>query len=110
MFLADAPYAIAVMTTNLYSLDAGRRFIHDISRIAYDDLSRFGIWRETNLPGPSLSLTLPFVGRAAAGLRGRHQIPSDLQRWLQAGAASAAAPDATVGQPATPNRSTQPSS
>ena len=38
VFLEDAPYAIAVMTTNLPSLEAGRRFIHDVSRVAYDEL------------------------------------------------------------------------
>ncbi len=38
---ATAPYVIAVMTTALHSKDAGRAFIHTISRLAYvDELER----------------------------------------------------------------------
>ncbi|GAC1497647.1 MAG: hypothetical protein NVS1B14_00120 [Vulcanimicrobiaceae bacterium] len=44
------PYVIAVMTTNLPSLASGRRFIRGVSRLAYDDYMRFGVWRENN-PG-----------------------------------------------------------
>ncbi len=39
------PYVIAVMTTQLPDLDLGRAFIHRVSRIAYDDLTRFAAWR-----------------------------------------------------------------
>ncbi len=39
------PYVIAVMTTELPDLDLGRSFIHRISRIAYDRLTRFATWR-----------------------------------------------------------------
>ncbi len=40
------PYVIAVMTTQLPDLDLGRAFIHKISRIAYDALGRFSMWRQ----------------------------------------------------------------
>jgi len=50
-------YVIAVMTTNLPSLSAGRSFIRRVSRIAYFDLQRFGLWRENN--GDTLPSTTP---------------------------------------------------
>jgi beta-lactamase class A len=40
------PYVIAVMTTQLPDLELGRRFIHKVSRIAYDAFERFASWRE----------------------------------------------------------------
>ncbi len=40
------PYVIAVMTTDLPTLDAGRRFIRGVSRMAYDALGKFASWRE----------------------------------------------------------------
>jgi len=49
VYAAQESYVIAVMTTNLPSLTAGRRFIRRVSRIAYHDLERFALWRETNL-------------------------------------------------------------
>ena len=48
VFLNNAPYAIAVMTTNLSTLDAGYTFIHGVSRIAYQELARFAAWRQAN--------------------------------------------------------------
>ena len=42
----DEPYVIAVMTTNLPTLDQGRHWIHGVSRIAYDELGRFAQWRQ----------------------------------------------------------------
>lgn len=44
------PYVIAVMTTDLPSLPAGRTFIRHISKMAFTDLSRFGEWRAANEP------------------------------------------------------------
>ncbi|MBV9403194.1 MAG: serine hydrolase [Candidatus Eremiobacteraeota bacterium] len=41
-------YVIAVMTTDLPSLSAGRRFIRRVSSVAYHDLQRFGLWRQNN--------------------------------------------------------------
>src|ERR1700738_930979 len=41
VYLGGDPYVIAVMTTDLPTLDAGRRFIRGVSRLAYDALGRF---------------------------------------------------------------------
>lgn len=42
----NEPYVIAVMTTQLPSLDSGRSFIRKISRLTYDGIGRFTAWRE----------------------------------------------------------------
>jgi beta-lactamase class A len=42
------PYVIAVMTTALPDLDAGRVFIRGVSRMAYTALGRFTAWRTAN--------------------------------------------------------------
>lgn len=47
VFASDAPYAIAVMTTNLRSKDLGRSFIHSVSRMAYTQELRLARWRQT---------------------------------------------------------------
>jgi beta-lactamase class A len=44
----NEPYVIAVMTTNLSSLDSGRTFIHHISRVAYARMEQFAQWRAEN--------------------------------------------------------------
>ena len=75
VFLHQAPYAIAVMTTNLPTLDAGYDFIHGVSRLAYDEFARFAEWRETN--------ALPDL----------EQPPQDLQMWTPANAVPSALPD-----------------
>jgi len=41
VYLNHEPYAIAVMATNLSTLDAGYHFIQGVSRIAYSELARF---------------------------------------------------------------------
>jgi beta-lactamase class A len=41
----QAPYVIAVMTTDLPSLDDGRTAIRGISRLAYRDMNALGSWR-----------------------------------------------------------------
>jgi len=46
VFQDEEPYIIAVMTTQLPDLDLGRAFIHKISRITYNELSRLASWRE----------------------------------------------------------------
>ena len=48
VFEGDRPYVIAVMTTDLPTLEAGRRFIRGVSRMAYDALGRFASWRDGN--------------------------------------------------------------
>ncbi len=65
----NEPYVIAVMTTQLPSLDLGRRFIRKVSRIAYDQLGRFSAWREDRgiaaftpgLPQVPVAAALPVV-------------------------------------------------
>jgi beta-lactamase class A len=47
----NEPYVIAVMTTDLPSLESGRSFIHRISRVAYADIEQFGQWRADNGTG-----------------------------------------------------------
>ncbi|MDQ6826082.1 MAG: class A beta-lactamase-related serine hydrolase, partial [Candidatus Eremiobacteraeota bacterium] len=47
------PYVIAVMTTNLRSLTSGRAFIRSVSRVSYDALQRFGVWKATGDTGAS---------------------------------------------------------
>jgi beta-lactamase class A len=48
VFLNSEPYIIAVLTTHLPTLDAGRRFIRGVSLLAYDALEKFATWREAN--------------------------------------------------------------
>ena len=48
VYSPGAPYVIAVMTTNLPTLSAGRAFIHNVSRLAYHGLNRFAKWRAEN--------------------------------------------------------------
>ncbi len=55
---ADSPYVIAVLTTDLPSLPAGRQFIHRISRVAYSHFEELAKWRAANTlddsaPAPS---------------------------------------------------------
>ncbi len=45
---AAEPYVIAVMTTDLSSLDSGRSFIRRISRVAYNRMEQFAHWRAEN--------------------------------------------------------------
>lgn len=45
---ADAPYVIAVLTTDLPSLPVGRNLIRHISKVAYMNLERYAKWRVAN--------------------------------------------------------------
>lgn len=47
VFENDAPYVIAVMTTHLPSLSAGRAFIRSLSKMAFTNESRLAIWRDS---------------------------------------------------------------
>jgi len=67
-------YVIAVMTTDLPSLSAGRRFIRRVSSIAYHDLERFGVWREAN-PEASTDTT-PASGLDASPVQNGLSAPS----------------------------------
>jgi beta-lactamase class A len=77
VYLEDEPYAIAVMATDLTTLDAGYHFIHVISRIAYDQLTRFVAWREANDIAP----LIPFGGAPGPQPQGAGAPASDLQMW-----------------------------
>ena len=93
VYLDNEPYVMAVMSTNLPSLDAGYSFIHGISRIAYRQLARFNVWREANdmgTPGFASSLD-PAAGGPAA--------QRDLQMWTPPVDAPAEALPVTVPPP-----------
>jgi hypothetical protein len=45
---AEEPYVIAVLTTDLPSLGAGRQFIHRISRVTYAHFQQLAKWRAAN--------------------------------------------------------------
>jgi beta-lactamase class A len=53
VFLGQQPYVIAVMTTHLADLDAGRDFIRHVSRLAFDTFSRLAQLRDPYEPLPS---------------------------------------------------------
>jgi beta-lactamase class A len=75
VYLNSEPYAIAVMATNLPTLDAGYRFIQGVSRVAYHELSLFGAWREANAFAPATAF-----GVTPANAEG--PVPArDLQMW-----------------------------
>jgi len=45
VYADNAPYVIAVMTTDLPTLSAGRRFIRGVSRLAYKEMAALADWR-----------------------------------------------------------------
>ncbi len=53
VFADPQPYVIAVMTTNLPSLSAGRRFIRGVSRLAYDQIEQLAGEAPVKAPAPS---------------------------------------------------------
>ncbi|MDE2571986.1 MAG: serine hydrolase [bacterium] len=53
VYVAEAPYAIAVMTTHLGSLDAGRAFIHAVSSLAYRKITALAALRADGTLTPS---------------------------------------------------------
>lgn len=76
VYLNSEPYAIAVMATNLPTLDAGYRFIQGVSRVAYHELSAFSLWRAANdfAPAAPFDVTAPAVAAGTSAAR-------DLQMW-----------------------------
>jgi beta-lactamase class A len=74
VFLNNEPYIIAVMATDLPTLDAGYRFIHGISRVAYDALTRFANWRASNGTGAA-TLAAPIAQAAVP------PVAPDQQMW-----------------------------
>ncbi|TAM56564.1 serine hydrolase [bacterium] len=65
VYLHDAPYAIAVMTTRLPSLDSGRAFIHAVSSLAFKQISALAAQRADGT-APAAETATPIVRPAAA--------------------------------------------
>jgi hypothetical protein len=81
VYLGSQPYVIAVMTTNLPSLGIGRRFIRNVSRLAYGAFTRLAQRREVSEP-PNVNNPAPAVA------------PPEVPVWDPATAGSPAAPPA----------------
>jgi beta-lactamase class A len=89
VYLNDEPYIIAVMTTHLPTLDAGRRFIRGVSRLAYDSLEKFALWREANP-----------LAAFAAGAEPTDAVAPDVKMWTSSDSTDAAAPLPAEARPA----------
>jgi Beta-lactamase enzyme family len=105
VYLNSEPYAIAVMATNLSTLDAGYSFIQGVSRIAYHELVRFSAWRVANdYTAP------PFDGVPVLPSTAAATVPSvldssgnpqrDLQMWTPPNQPANALPDNPPAVPA----------
>jgi beta-lactamase class A len=104
VYLGADPYVIAVMTTDLPTLDAGRQFIRNVSRLAYEALGRFATWRVANDIGPFPERhTVPITSDAAP-------VSPDTQMWTPRDAAAPAVVPAAVATaaPLTPDGPTAP--
>jgi beta-lactamase class A len=87
VYLGEEPYVIAVMTTDLPTLDSGRRFIRGVSRMAYDALGRFTTWRAENG-----FVGVPESERAAPVVPDPSLTSPDARMWTPQQAEPAAAP------------------
>ncbi len=88
VYQSGEPYVIAVMTTDLPTLDSGRRFIRGVSRMAYDAIGKFASWREeTGFPAEAES------ERAAPTVPDPTLTSPDARMWTPQQAAPAAAPE-----------------
>lgn len=95
VYLNNEPYVIAVLTTHLPTLDAGRRFIRGVSRLAYDALERLASWRESN--------PLPVVGEVAPGAAAADHVSApDVKMWTSPSAVGAALATDSDAAPAAP--------
>jgi len=89
VYLNSEPYAIAVMATNLSTLDAGYSFIQGVSRVAYQELVRFSTWRVANdYTAPPLGAVTTASAHGAIGNPER-----DLQMWTPRNEPANALPD-----------------
>jgi beta-lactamase class A len=95
VYEGEEPYVIAVMTTDLPTLESGRRFIRGVSRIAYDALGRFATWREAN-GGP----IVPATAAATTAADQPAPVTPDEQMWTPAQPAPAAPAPAATAAPA----------
>ncbi len=93
---ADAPYVIAVMTTDLPSLPIGRNLIRHISKVAYMNLQRYAKWRADNgLESAPLTATTQATPAPEASVDPT-QDGGDVPMWgAQNASAPAPAPSAT---------------
>ena len=56
---SDEPYVIAVMTTDLPTLESGRRFIRGVSKMAYTALGKLGGWHDDFNPAADAAHATP---------------------------------------------------
>jgi hypothetical protein len=99
VYLHMEPYAIAVMATNLSTLDAGYHFIQGVSKVAYTELARFSAWRLANdytatpfdalPPGPEADASNPSANPQR-----------DVQMWTPANEPASALPVNPAAEPA----------
>ncbi len=82
------PYVIAVMTTQLPDLERGRAFIHRVSRVAYEGLTRFANWRV------DAGIAAFSVGRPAIAAAPVLPLSPDEQMWDPSSMPDAPAPSA----------------
>lgn len=76
------PYIIAVLTTDLPSLDSGRSFIHRISRVAYTRMQQFGHWRvENGVEDASGDIGTSAVTAPAAQPQDAAPVAEDVPMW-----------------------------
>jgi beta-lactamase class A len=93
----EEPYVIAVMTTQLPDLDLGRAFIQKISRITFDELSHFAVWREgEGIPGFDIASPVDSTPVTPATARDA-QMDDAAEGQVPDGTAANAEPTATPG-------------
>lgn len=91
---ADAPYVIAVMTTDLPSLPVGRTLIRHISKVAYTNFERYARWRQANGLDPAQLTNAMQATPQPQATEDPAQAGGDVPMWgaQNAPAAPAAAP------------------
>jgi hypothetical protein len=93
----EEPYVIAVMTTQLPDLDLGRAFIQKISRITFDELSHFAVWREgEGIPGFDIASPVDSTPATPATVRDA-QMDDAAEGQVPDGTGANAEPTATPG-------------
>jgi beta-lactamase class A len=104
VYLNSEPYAIAVMTTNLGTLDAGYTFIQGVSRIAYNALARFAVWRQANDYTAAAIPDVPSAdappGTATSAAAPNSNPNRDLQMWTPVNQPASALPANVPAEPA----------
>ena len=75
VFMGSRAYVIAVMTTHLADLDAGRSFIRSVSRLTYGALSRLALTQNDTESPVATTITSPAITSVRA------PEPPDVQMW-----------------------------